>query len=273
MLVFRLRVVLLLPRLGEGQEEHTQRSALDKCWCFLQCHLRTVSRFAGSLHLGSSVCERCGQAGAHIRSRRLHGLCWFSGRESCCCCRVWEKDGNGGTRKGMRWTSVGVSCDIISAAFHALQGARIWEVPYVSAADRRGRISGVAVCMICAGFPVDRRAVVAASGRRTGMEAHAKECAEQVLVFPVMSSPHRFTLCRELASGSSVCERCGQAGAHIRSRRLHGLCWFSGRESCCCCCVWEKDGNGGTRKGVRWTSVGVSCDIISAFHALQGARI
>ena len=96
---------------------------------------------AGSLHLGSSVCERCGQAGAHIRSRRLHDLCWFSGRESCCCCCVWEKDRNGGTRKGVRWTSVGVSCNIISASFHALQGARIWEVPYVSAADRRGRIS------------------------------------------------------------------------------------------------------------------------------------
>ena len=106
--------------------------------------------------------------------------------------------------------------------------------------------------MICAGFPADRRAVVAASGRRTGMEAHAKECAEQVLVFPAMSSPHRFTLCKgSLHLGSSVCERCGEAGAHIGNRRLHGLCWFSGRESCCCCRVWEKDRKGGTRKGMR----------------------
>ena len=71
----------------------------------------------------------------------------------------------------------------------------------MSAAERQERISGIAVCMICAGFPADRRAVVAASGRRTGMEAHAKECAGQVLVFPAMSSPHRFTLCKELASG------------------------------------------------------------------------
>ena len=33
------------------------------------------------------------------------------------------------------------------------------------------------------------------------MEAYAKECAEQVLVFPAMSSPHRFALCKEFASG------------------------------------------------------------------------
>ena len=194
--------MLLLPRLGEGQEgRHTQRNALDKCWCFLRCHLRTVSRFARSLHLGSSVCERCGEAGAHIGNRRLHGLCWFSGRESCCCCRVWEKDRKGDIRKGMRWTSVGVSCDVISAPFYTLQEACIWGVPYVSAADRRGRISGVAVCMICAGFPAESRAVVAASGRRTGMEADAKDCAGQVLVFPAMSSPHRFTPCKKPASG------------------------------------------------------------------------
>ena len=71
----------------------------------------------------------------------------------------------------------------------------------MSAAERQERISGIIVCMICAGFPAESRAVAAASGRRTGMEADAKECAEQVLVFPAISSPHRFTLCRELASG------------------------------------------------------------------------
>ena len=138
---------------------------------------------------------------AYIRNHRLHDLCWFSGRSSCCCCRVWEKDGKGDIRKGVRWTSVGVSCDVVSAPFHALQGACIWGVPYVSAAERQERISGIVVCMVCAGFPADRRAVVAASGRRTGRETYAKECAGQVLVFPAMSSPHRFTLCKELASG------------------------------------------------------------------------
>ena len=272
---FRLIVVLLLPRLGEGQEgRHTQRSALDKCWCFLRCHLRTVSRFARSLHLGSSVCERCGEAGAHIRNRRLHGLCWFSGRESCCCCRVWEKDRKGDIRKGVRWTSVDVSCDIISAPFHALQGACIWGVPYVSAAERQERISGIVVCMICAGF----RPIVVLLLLHLGEGQEGRHTQRSALdkcwcfLRCHLRTVSRFA--RSLHLGSSVCERCGEAGAHIRNRRLHGLCWFSGRESCCCCRVWEKDRKGDIRKGVRWTSVDVSCDVISApFHALQGACI
>ena len=65
---------------------------------------------------------------------------------------AWEKDGNGGTRKGLCW-SVGVSCDVISAAFHALQGACIWGIPYVSMICASGRSS----CCCCRVWEKERR--------------------------------------------------------------------------------------------------------------------
>ena len=42
--------------------------------------------------------------------------------------------------QGLRWTTVGVSSNVVAASFHALQEAYIWRILYASTADRQERI-------------------------------------------------------------------------------------------------------------------------------------